>query len=302
MRGKMRILTAIFLLLIMSACAGGGQYAARNPADIDWPEDPALRFVAKDYFDQAAEDPYRNMPPGLGFTFRDIQERQISDHFVQSFSGLDLNEIDKLVRGSAFDEFYDTERLRICNDPAARFLLDSDFTYAFKVKIPGPRKTLEVSREFSKSFCIAGEQPFVDEEAVENRFNMVRFWPNGQPIDITITEKLTGLFQVRAARFAEKDIPEHSFVLTDIEADGLMLSYFLKQKEKDLGGASKYWKQSLKGRSMESICTKKERLLTLMIGAVYHYTISVDTEYEKNKDSVFTVSYRDCLKYNTKST
>ncbi|MCR9212180.1 MAG: hypothetical protein NXI13_00570 [Proteobacteria bacterium] len=295
----MRSRFGILGFLLLSACASG-QLAELTPEENKWPTDPALRLIAEDYFQQASTEPYQNLPPGLGFSFRNFDDSLISDHFVQRLRGMSRNELVRFVKSNGVNNFYDTERIRICNNPEARFLLDNGYRYAFNLKILGPSKIFETRKEFSKGFCIAGEHALIDSEAVAERYNMARFWPSGQKVDIRIMEKVTGLFQVIAAKFDEETAPDGSYFVTDVQADGLMLTFLLERKGNKTETLSKYWKQNLKGRSIENICSKPSRLVALTVGAVYAYSIKSDSSDGSENTSNFTVSYDDCLRYNRK--
>lgn len=285
--------------LILSACAGG-QMGDVTAEDNKWPSDPALRLIAEDYYQQASNNPHQNLPPGLGFAFRNFDDSVISDHFVQRLTGLSRNQLVQFVKNNGVNDFYDSERLRICNNPEARYLLDNGYRYAFNLKILGPGKVFETRKEFSKGFCIAGEKALIDTTAVEQRHNMTRYWPNGERVDIRVLEKVTGLFQVVAAKFDEESAPDGSYAVTDVQADGLMLTVVLERKDGKPEHLSRYWQQSLKGRSLESTCTKPSRLVALTVGAVYAYTIKRHPDDGSDGTGNFTVSYDDCLHFNRK--
>ncbi len=295
----MRSRFGILAFLLLSACAGG-QISGYTAEENNWPSDPALRLIAEDYYQQASTEPYQNLPPGLGFSFRNINDSMISDHFVQRLNGMSESELVRFVKNNGVNDFYDSERVRICNNPEARYLLDSGYRYAFNLKILGLRKNFETRKEFSKGFCIAGEQALIDIEAVSERYNMTRFWPNGQKVDIRIMEKVTGLFQVIAAKFDEETVPDGSYAVTDVQADGLMLTFILERKGNETETLSKYWKENLKGRSLENICIKPSRLVALTVGAVYAYSLKNNSIDGNEATSNFTVSYDDCLLFNRK--
>jgi hypothetical protein len=296
----MKLFFFMALAVTLSACSGNPYNAEHRAATMNWPSDPAIRLVAEEWVrkaDDTREFPY---PPGLDFAFREIDEDRVADHFIQRFSGLNAIQLQQIIKENGVENFYDDEKTRICNDPAARFLLNNGFTYEFKLKILARGKTADLKKVFSKGFCVAGEVPFVDQAAIDDRYNMKRYWPNGDRINIRALEEVMGLFQLIAARFDETDVPEELFKITNVSADGLMLVFELDHDGEKKIWLSKYWKQNVKGRSLEHICTDPGRLLALTVGGLYAYLVKITTNNQLQERAEFTVSYPDCLRYNEK--
>jgi len=298
--GPMRLLLTITLAFSLGACAGGFQQGPRSAAEIDWPEDPAVRLVAEEWFGKAATEASRDFPPGLDFAYRDIEGTTLSDHYVHSLKGLSSFQLKRLIKTRSIDDFYNTERVRICNDPTARFLLDNGYRYAFNLQIMGRQKLQTSRKEFAKGFCVANDLPLVNQAAVDARYTLRRRWPNGDPVDIRITEKLTGLFRLMSSKFEDAELPEKTYQITDIDADGLMISFNLSHQAKKGRTLNAYWLQVAKGKSLKNLCTKPSRLIALTVGAVYAYNIEITSKKGIDEASTFTVTYPDCLLYNRK--
>lgn len=293
--GEMKIFISLCLLLAVSACSAGSRYAE----DVNWPTDPSERLVAEDYLKKADED-IPELPPGMAFVFRSLDNKLISDYFDYGLTRMTPNQIRDAYQENVLGNFISDLKTRACNDPDARFLLGNNFTYEVFVKISGGKKTKTVRNELDKGFCIAGERPFVDRQAIDGRFNMVRYWPNGEQIDYRLIEKLTGTFQLLAARFDTPNIPNSGFTVTDMKADGLMLSISLRQTLRKNAKLNKSWDQTAKGQSLDQICTSANHLAALTVGAVYAYAVDVSADENIADSSRYTVSYPDCLLYNRK--
>lgn len=288
----------VFLIMIMAlaACAGTGRQAAHNV----WPSDPEERSAAERVYAKTLGRPVGVMPPGLDFTFREIVEKQILDHFDYRLDQLDGADLLNAVRENVASNFIDDLSLSACRDPDIRFLLNNGFDYEFRMRIFGSKGTSTASNKMDKGFCVASDLPLANQNAIESRFEKVRHWPNGDRVDPRLVERVMGLFQVAAAKHEPPDVDGLALKTTNLEAEGLMLSFYIAKEQKNTIKQSKYWPQNFKGRILAKRCTSKASLAAITVGAVFRYSIEFLSNKEVLEHVVFTVSYPDCLLYNKK--
>jgi len=204
------------------------------------------------------------------------------------------------VRENVASNFIDDLSLSACRDPDIRFLLNNGFDYEFRMRIFGSKGTSTASNKMDKGFCVASDLPLANQNAIESRFEKVRHWPNGDRVDPRLVERVMGLFQVAAAKHEPPDVDGLALKTTNLEAEGLMLSFYMAKEQKNTIKQSKYWPQNFKGRILAKRCTSKASLAAITVGAVFRYSIEFLSNKEVLEHVVFTVSYPDCLLYNKK--
>ncbi|WP_339630698.1 hypothetical protein [uncultured Sneathiella sp.] len=292
----MKALVISILFLGLAACASD----TRRAGEITWPKDPAERQVAERYLTKAEGGIPGEAPPQLDFSYRNIDGKLIADHFDYRLDRLEAEEIIASFRQNIIGNYVDELRARACEDPDARYLLDKGFDYEFLVTLKGGKSDKTAREKMNKGFCVANELPLLDREAVMGRHNMIRYWPNGERVDGRLLEQLTGAFQLIASRPERPEMTNPSLEVTNVMADGLMLSIYLRQELENDIERSKYWQQGAKGNLLTQSCTKRQQLISMTIGAIYFYQLEIMFEDGIIDVARYTISYPDCLRYNRK--
>ncbi|MAZ03382.1 MAG: hypothetical protein CMN56_09605 [Sneathiella sp.] len=292
----MKALLIPVLSLGLAACASNMQRAEQ----ISWPDDPAERQVAERYLAKAEAGAPVTAPPQLEFTYRTVDGRLIADHFDYYLGRLETDEIMTAFRTNVIGNYVDELRAEACADPEARYLLDRGFDFEFLITLKGGKSDKTAREKMNKGFCVASEMPLVDREAVTGRHNMVRYWPNGERVDIRLLEQLTGTFRLIAARPEPPELIDPNLEVTEVAADGLMLSVFLRRELESNVERSKYWQQGVKGELLSLSCTKRQQLVSMTIGGIYFYQLEIMFDDGIIDVARYTVSYPDCLRYNRK--
>ena len=213
----MKALLIPVLFLGLAACASNMQRAEQ----ISWPDDPAERQVAERYLAKAEAGAPGTAPPQLEFTYRNVDGRLVADHFDYQLDRLEAEEIITAFRTNVIGNYVDELRAEACADPEARYLLDRGFDFEFLITLKGGKGDKTAREKMNKGFCVASELPLVDREAVTGRHNMVRYWPNGERVDIRLLEQLTGTFRLIAARPEQPEMIDPNLEVTAVAADGL---------------------------------------------------------------------------------
>ncbi|MFC4272484.1 hypothetical protein GQF03_11485 [Sneathiella chungangensis] len=292
----MKLFVYMILFLCLAACVN----TPRRAADINWPADPEERAMAERFYAEARDDQFAGLPPGLEFSFRDIDEKLITDHFEYRLDQLRGVELINAYRMNTATNFVDDLRLKACRNASARFLLDRGFIYEFNMIITGRAQKKSARDSMDKGFCVASELPMINQDAVDARYNTVRYWPNGDRVDGRVVDQITGAFQVVVKKFDHSKLKDPTLKVTEIKADGLLLSVSMVKEQKNNIKQSKYWAQNVKGRVLAKDCKKTLQLAALTIGAVYQYRMEVLYNKEVIDRALFTVSYPDCFLYNKK--
>ncbi|MDF2368352.1 hypothetical protein [Sneathiella sp.] len=204
------------------------------------------------------------------------------------------------VRENVASNYIDDLSRNACGDPDVRFLLNKGFDYEFRMMIVGGKGAKTAFNKMDKGFCVASDLPLVNQKAIDARYNKVRYWPNGDRVDVRLIERVMGSFQLAAAKYEPPDLDKMSLKSTDIQAEGLMLMFIMAKEQKNTIKQSKYWPQNFKGRILAKSCTGKTPLAAVTVGAVFKYQIDFIFDKEVTESTVFTVSYPDCLLYNKK--
>lgn len=292
----MKTLICLVLMLGLAACTGHVQQTAKNV----WPTDLLERSAAERVIAESREVAIGTIPSGMEFSFRQINENTIQDHFLYRLDQLDGVELLNAVRRNDASNYIRDQELRACQDRNFRYLLDRGYGYEHQVMVFGTLKTGIETDRISKGFCVANEVPLINQTAIDARYSKLRYWPNGDRIDPRLIEQFMGSFQVAASKYRPPDLNNLSIKTVNTQADGLMLSITLEKEQKNTIKGSKYWPQHIKGRILGKSCTNKTSLMALMVGGVYKVQVDIMANKEIIEDGAFTISYPDCLLYNKK--
>ncbi len=292
----MKASVCLIMMMGLAACTGN----ARQTADNVWPTDPEERSAAERVYTKTQGKTFDEAPPGLDFKFREIVEKKILDHFVYRLDQLDGLDLMNAVRENAAANYIDDLSRNACGNPDVRFLLNKGFSYEFRMRIVSRKGAETASDKIEKGFCVASDLPLINQKAIESRYNKVRYWPNGDRVDVRLVEQVMGSFQLAAVKYEPPDLDKLSLKYVDIQAEGLMLVFNLAKEQKNTIKQSKYWPQKFKGRILAKSCASKTPVAAVTVGAVFKYRIDFVFNKEVTERTVFTVSYPDCLLYNKK--
>ncbi|TNE34772.1 MAG: hypothetical protein EP348_10300 [Alphaproteobacteria bacterium] len=290
-----RLFLAALLPLFPAACTTGGGITDSLP------NDPVLRQVAERYIAEAERVRIEGLPDGLTLKSRNIRDGVIVDLYEYNLKGMSLKQLAHALDENRTKSYIATLRGAACANREARLLLDKKFRYNFMIAVAGARKTSISGKFLTKGYCIAGESPFYNKKAVDDRFKMARRWPNGDAVDIRLVEKLTGTLQLAAIKFEPPAKPSVRHSVTGMKADGLMLDITLTLPvEKKNIRLDADWGRVAKGHNLDTLCTSQTHLLSMLIGAVYRYDVEIKRDTGPIASTEYTVSYDDCLLYNRK--